>query len=167
MALRPDRVEHLTDLSYFMNETAERGIVVIHDTGGSGAAMDDSSALVKAPAGIATTVSGTNPAGLLLNDVVNLDLTRQHINYAKDEVQKGSKVLLLRRGTVVTDQVSGTPTIGADAYITRLGSISATAIEGVMTVFDGTIPRPITPKVGRFLSTLDADGFAKVEINIT
>ena len=167
MALRPDRVEHLTDLSYFMNETAERGIVVIHDTGGSGAAMDDSSALVKAPAGIGTTVSGTNPAGLLLNDVVNLDLTRQHINYAKDEVQKGSKVLLLRRGTVVTDQISGTPTIGADAYVTRVGTISATAIEGVMTVFDGTIPRPITPKVGRFLSTLDADGFAKVEINIT
>ena len=165
MALRPDRNEHLTDLSYFMNEVAERGIVVIHDTGGSGAAMDDSSALVKTPT--SASVSGTNPAGLLLNDVVNLDLTRQHINYAKDEVQKGSKVLLLRRGTVVTDQISGTPTIGADAYVTRVGTISATAIEGVMTVFDGTIPRPITPKVGRFLSTLDADGFAKVEINIT
>ena len=167
MALRPDRVEHLTDLSYFMNETAERGIVVIHDTGGSGAAMDDSSALVKAPAGIATTVSGTNPAGLLLNDVVNLDLTRQHINYAKDEVQKGSKVLLLRRGTVVTDQVSGTPTIGADAYITRLGSISATAEESTIAVVGGGIAVEVTPKVGKFLSTLDADGYAKVEINIT
>ena len=167
MALRPDRVEHLTDLSYFMNETAERGIVVIHDTGGSGAAMDDSSALVKAPAGIGTTVSGTNPAGLLLNDVVNLDLTRQHINYAKDEVQKGSKVLLLRRGTVVTDQVSGTPTIGADAYITRLGSISATAEESTIAVVGGGIAGEVTPKVGKFLSTLDADGYAKVEINIT
>ena len=167
MALRPDRVEHLTDLSYFMNETAERGIVVIHDTGGSGAAMDDSSALVKAPAGIGTTVSGTNPAGLLLNDVVNLDLTRQHINYAKDEVQKGSKVLLLRRGTVVTDQVSGTPTIGADAYITRLGSISATAEESTIAVVGGGIAVEVTPKVGKFLSTLDADGYAKVEINIT
>ena len=167
MALRPDGVEHLTDLSYFMNETAERGIVVIHDTGGSGAAMDDSSALVKAPAGIGTTVSGTNPAGLLLNDVVNLDLTRQHINYAKDEVQKGSKVLLLRRGTVVTDQVSGTPTIGADAYITRLGSISATAEESTIAVVGGGIAVEVTPKVGKFLSTLDADGYAKVEINIT
>ena len=167
MALRPDRVEHLTDLSYFMNETAERGIVVIHDTGCYGAAMDDSSALVKAPAGIATTVSGTNPAGLLLNDVVNLDLTRQHINYAKDEVQKGGKVLLLRRGTVVTDQVSGTPTIGADAYITRLGSISATAEESTIAVVGGGIAVEVTPKVGKFLSTLDADGYAKVEINIT
>ena len=113
MALRPDRNEHLTDLSFFMNETAERGIIVVHSTGGSGAAMDDSNAKVIAPA---TTVSGKNPAGLLLNDVVNLDLTRQHINFHKDEVQQGNKVLLLRRGTGVTDQISGTPTVGAKAY---------------------------------------------------
>ena len=52
------------------------------------------------------------PVGLLLNDVVNLDLTRQHINYAKDEVQQGSKVLLLRVGTVTTDQISGSITMG-------------------------------------------------------
>ena len=164
MALRPDRNEHLTDLSYFMNETAERGIVVIYDSGGSGAAMDDSSAQVKAPAGVGTTVSGTVPAGLLLNDVVNLDLTRQHINFAKDEVQQGSKVLLLRRGWVVTDQISGTPTIGQDAYLTRVGGISATALEGIVT--DGDVAGPATPKVGRFLSVKDADGFAKVDINI-
>ena len=42
MALKPDRVEHYTDLSFFMNETAERGLIVTHNTGGSGAAMDDS-----------------------------------------------------------------------------------------------------------------------------
>ena len=163
MALRPDRNEHLTDLSYFMNETAERGVDVIHDTGGSGAAMDDSSAKVKKPT--SASVSGTNPAGLLLNDVVSLDLTRQHLNYAKDEVQQGSKVLLLRRGTVVTDQISGTPTIGADAFICSAGTISATAQNGVADLDAGG--KPATPKVGKFLSTKDADGFAKVEINIT
>jgi hypothetical protein len=168
MALRPDRNEHLTDLSYFMNETGERGIVVIHDSGGSGAAMDDSAALVKAPGGASdagTTVSGTIPAGLLLNDVVNLDLTRQHINFAKDEVQKGSKVLILRRGTVVTDQISGTPTIGAVAYLNNLGQISATAIEGLTN--DSVTQVRATPSVGRFLSIKDADGYAKVEIDIS
>ena len=154
MALRPDRNEHLTDLSFFMNETAERGLVVIHDTGGSGAAMDDSSALVKVQGGGGDGVSGTNPAGLLLNDVVNLDLTRQHINYAKDEVQKGSKVLLLRRGTVVTNQISGTPTIGQVANYDTAGALTAGAIA------NGT-------KIGRWLSVKDADGYAKVEINIT
>ena len=154
MALRPDRVEHLTDLSYFMNETAERGIVVIHDTGGSGAAMDDSSALVKAPAGIGTTVSGTNPAGLLLNDVVNLDLTRQHINYAKDEMQKGGKVLLLRVGTVTTDQISGSITLGDAAHFDAAGQLtSATASSASI-------------QIGRWLSKKDADGYAKVAINI-
>lgn len=150
MALKPDRVEHLTDLSYFMNETASRGIVVVHDTGGSGAAMDDSAALVKVPS---AGVSGTKPAGLLLNDVVNLDLTRQHLNYHKNEVQKGGKVLLLRRGTVVTNAVSGTPTVGADAYYNVAGELTATAVAN-------------STKVGRFLSLKDADGYAKVEINI-
>ena len=160
MALRPDRNEHLTDLSFFMNETAERGIVVICDTAGSGAAMDDSNAKVKAPPAVTTTVSGTVPAGLLLNDVVNLDLTRQLINYAKDETQKGGKVLLLRRGTVVTDQISGTPTVGQVAYLDRLGRVTATDQEAPTTGQDGA------PVVGRFLSVKDADGFAKVEINI-
>ena len=151
MALRPDRNEHLTDLSFFMNETAERGIIVVHSTGGSGAAMDDSNAKVIAPA---TTVSGKNPAGLLLNDVVNLDLTRQHINFHKDEVQQGNKVLLLRRGTVVTAQISGTPTVGAKAYFVVGGTISASNQDSVST------------QVGRFLSVKDADGYAKVEINL-
>jgi hypothetical protein len=152
MALRPDRNEHLTDLSFFMNEVAERGIIVVHSTGGSGAAMDDSNAKVIAPA---TTVSGKNPAGLLLNDVVNLDLTRQHINFAKDEMQKGNKVLLLRRGWVVSDQISGTPTVGAKAYFTVDGQISATNQDSLST------------QIGRFLSVKDADGYAKVDINIT
>jgi hypothetical protein len=152
MALRPDRNEHLTDLSFFMNETAERGIVVVHSTGGSGSAMDDANAKVISPV---TTVSGKNPAGLLLNDVVNLDLTRQHINFAKDEMQQGGKVLLLRRGWVVSDQISGTPTVGAKAYFTVGGQISATNQDSLST------------QIGRFLSIKDADGYAKVDINIT
>ena len=152
MALRPDRVEHLTDLSFFMNATAERGILVVHDGGGSGAAMDDSAATVKVP-----TATTDQPAGLLLNDVVNLDLTRQHLNYHQDEVQQGGKVLLLRRGTVVTDQISGTPVIGEQAHfaIGANGGYLTTASEDNRS-----------DQVGRWLSTKDPDGYAKVEINI-
>jgi len=151
MALKGDRVEHFTDLSFFMSaSTAEKGLIVVHDAGGSGSAMDDSSALVKLPT---AGVSGTNPAGLLLNDVVNYDLTKQAVSSAKDEVQIGGKVLLLRRGVVVTDQVSGTPTIGADAYYNVAGEVTATAVAN-------------STKVGRFLSTKDADGYAKLDINV-
>ena len=146
MALKPDRVEHLTDLSFFMDETATRGQIVTHSSDGSGASMDDANAKVI----VATGVSD-NPAGLLLNDVVDIDLTRQHINFAKDEVQKGGKVLLLRRGTVVTDNVAGTPAAGAKAYFTADAKITTVA---------GSV------QIGRFLSAKDADDYAKVEINI-
>ena len=76
MALKKDRYELDTDISFFMNETAERGVVVSVSTAGSGAAMDSSVAV----ATVAAEASGAYPLGVLLNDVVNLDLTRQHIN---------------------------------------------------------------------------------------
>ena len=147
MALRPDRNEHLTDLSFFMNETAERGVIVTAATQGSGAAMDDSAAAVQVANAIIE-----KPVGLLLNDVVNLDLTRQHINYAKDEVQQGGKVLLLRVGTVTTDQISGSITMGAAAHFMSDGTLATGSTASI--------------QVGRFLSKKDADGFAKVAINI-
>ena len=92
-----------------------------------------------------------------MNDVVNIDLTRQHINYNKDEVQQGGKVLLLRRGTVVTDKISGTPVIGEQVHfaIGAKGGFLTTASE------DST-----SDQVGRWLSTKDSDGYAKCEINI-
>ena len=152
MALRPDRNELQTDLSFFMNETAERGLVVVHSSQGSGAAMDDSSAVVAIPT--QATLAASHPAGLLLNDVVDLDLTRQHINFAKDEMQKGGKELLIRRGFVVTDQISGSITLGELAYFHVNGQLtSATAYSG-------------STAIGRWLSKKDADGFAKVDINI-
>ena len=151
MALRPDRNELQTDLSFFMNETAERGIVVVHTGQGSGAAMDDAAATVAIPAG---TDLGRHPAGLLLNDVVNLDLTRQHINFAKDEVQQGGKVLLLRRGFVVTNMISGSISLGEQAYFHVNGELTSSSVYSGSTA------------VGRWLSKKDADGFAKVDINI-
>ena len=139
------------DISYFMNATGERGGIVLHSTGGSGAAMDDDDAVVAYPTG--QSVSGTSPAGLLLNDVVNYDLTTRHINFHKDETQVGGKVTLLRHGVVVTNWVSGSPTIGQKAYYLSDGRLTGTdPTNGV--------------QVGRFLSTKDADGYAKVEINI-
>ena len=113
MALKADRHELDVDISYFMNETAERGQIVVLSTVGSGAAMDQAGALVTVAAATTTNI----PVGVLLNDVVNLDLTRQHINWHKDEVQKGGKVSLLKKGYIVTDMIAGTPTAGALAFL--------------------------------------------------
>jgi antitoxin (DNA-binding transcriptional repressor) of toxin-antitoxin stability system len=149
MALKGDRYEMDTDISFFMNETATRGCVVSVSTAGSGAAMDSSVAL----ATVKTNASGAYPLGVLLNDMVNLDLTRQHLNQYKDEVQQGGKVTILRKGWVVTNNIAGTPAGGQDAYLAGTGNISATQAAGAL-------------KVGQFLSSKDADGYAKVSINI-
>ena len=155
MALKPDRVEHLTDISFFKNDAvAERGGIVVHSTGGSGAAMDDALAQV-----VDVSALTDEPAGLLLNDVVNLDLTRQHYNMHKDEIQLGGKVTLLRRGTVVTDQISGTPVVGEQAYFALDGTLVTSSEAAAMT---GAGANP----VGRFLGVADSDGYCKIEINI-
>ena len=149
MSLKGDRNELDTDISFFMNETATRGLVVSVSTAGSGAAMDNGVAL----ATVKANPSGAYPLGILLNDMVNLDLTRQHLNQHKDEVQKGGKITILRRGFVVTDAISGTPSGGQDAYLAGTGLISATQAAGAL-------------KIGQFLSSKDADGFAKVAVNL-
>lgn len=154
MALKSDRVEAYTDISYFCNDaTASRGGIMVHATGvyqASGVAMDDSLAVVT----YAADQSGRKPAGLLLNDVVSLDLTRQHINWHRDEVQTGSKVTLLRQGQVTTNMLDNvTPAPGDDAYFGANGNLTNVSTNSV--------------KVGRFLSKKDADGYIKVDINIT
>lgn len=147
MALKPDRVELLTDISFFMNTTAVRGGVASVSSGGSGVAMDDANAVVAYVA----SAGSAKPVGVLLNDVVDLDLTRQHINWHKDEVQKGGKVTLLQVGQVTSNWIDGTPAAGDPAYVGASGYISTSGAGA---------------QVGKFLSAKDSDGYAKVAINI-
>lgn len=152
MALKPDRIELLTDISFFMNSTAERGGVVsaVTSTSGVGVSMDDANAAVS----YASVASGARPVGILLNDVVDIDLTRQHINWYRDEIQKGGKVTILRNGQVTTNMlVAGTtPSAGADAYVGASGLIGTSSTNAV--------------KIGQFLSAKDSDGYAKVSVNL-
>ena len=149
MALKSDRYELQTDISFFYNAAATtRGCVVCHGgTAGTGAAMDQGANLC-----VKSDSSSANPLGVLLNDVVNKDLTRTHLNQYKDEVQKGGKVTILRKGYVVTYNVTGTPAAGDVAY-----QCETTA---------GNVATSGTNVVGAFLSAEDADGYAKVEVNL-
>ena len=158
MALKSDRSVLDTDISFFMNEAATRGGIASVSTGGSGAAMDQGEALVT----YAALPSGAVPVGLLLNDMVNIDLTRQHLNQHKDEVQKGGKVTLLRKGYVVTSNLEGTsPSAGDPAYVAHSGNLATSDLSNDDTDADGS-----TRLVGRFLSGVDQDGYAKVYIDL-
>lgn len=155
MALKADRYEFQTDISFFYNEgTATRGGVVIHGgTAGSGASMDQGVNLVK----YAAASGGSVPVGILLNDVVNKDLTRTHLNQYKDEVQKGGKVTVLRKGYVVTNNITGSPAAGSPAYACH---VTAGNLRGDSPGSSGNLV------VGRFLTSKDEDGYAKVEVNL-
>ena len=158
MALKSDRSTLQTDISFFMNEVATRGGVATQSTAGSGASMDNGKALVT----YAADPSGKVPVGLLLNDMVNIDLTRQHLNQHKDEVQKGGKVTILRKGYVVTNAIEGTsPSAGSPAFLAHSGNLSITDLANDQDDTDGS-----TRLVGRFLSTEDEDGYAKVYIDL-
>ena len=138
------------EISYFMDQVAERGGVVVQKTAGSGAALDQQAAEAEYKA----DPTGTYPVGLLLDDMVNKDLTRTHLNFQKSEQQKGSKVALLRDGWVVTNMLEGTgvvPTAGQRAYVGNSGLLTATQNGGKLVV-------------GRFDSIRDEDGYVKVYI---
>ena len=159
MALKLDRYEESTDISFFYNEgTATRGGVVVLDAaalaGASGAALDQGENLVKYDTVTPTSV----PVGVLLNDVVNKDLTRTHLNQYKDEVQKGGKVTVLTRGWVVTNMVDGTPGPGDLAY--------ASETEGLIATVAADAQASGNLAIGRFMSAKDADGYAKVYVNL-
>ncbi len=159
MALKGDRLLAITEISYFMDQVAERGGVAVLKTAGSGAALDQQAAEVEYD--VTGTPSGQYPVGLLLDDMVNKDLTRTHLNFQKSEQQKGSKVALLRDGWVVTNMfyaptgVLHVPTGGAKCYL---------GASGLLTKYQGANLE--NPAVGRFESGLDEDGYAKVYIKL-
>lgn len=152
MALKPDRRYVEDDISYFMDEVAERGGFVTISTGGSGAALDQGVNV----ATYAASQSGKVVIGCLMQDVVNKDLTQTHLNFYKDEVQKGGKVQIWVAGEVVTDMIypGQTPAAGGVAYL---------GPSGLLMTSNSSDTRPT---VGRFASSKDADGYVKVRFNL-
>lgn len=150
MALRPDRQIEVDDISYFMDTTGEAGGILTATTYASGVGLDNASNVVAYHA----TGSGQVPVGVLMNDVVNKDLTKTHLNYYKNEVQVGDKVCIGRDGWVVTNKVLGTPTAGTVAYVGASGN------------FSGTQTNIAWAAVGRFMTSKDSDGYAKVYVKL-
>ena len=158
MALKADRHEQTTDISFFYTAgTATRGGVVVLDAAlASGAAMDQGVNQVRYSQATATSV----PVGILLNDVVDKDLTRTHLNFYKDEAQKGGKVTVMTEGWVVTNNIDNvTITPGQVAYASATTAGNLTNVAATATA-SGNLA------VGRFMSAKDTDGYAKVWVNL-
>lgn len=152
MALKPDRREIDSEISFFMNHTAERGGVVSLVTTGSGGAMDNAAAAV----GYSATSSGKVPVGYLTSDMVDVDLSLYHLNRYKDQVQKGGKVKLITVGVVNTNMIKSGDTLAAGdrAYLDTDGRVTKTNTGAIAS-----------PHVGTVLSHKDQDGYAKISFN--
>lgn len=182
MALKPDRNELDVDISYFwatgIGYGSERGgwVSATGSTAASGSAMDQAVNQVW----YNLSATGHRPLGLLLNDVVNVDLTRQILNPYKSEVQVGDKITVLKKGYVVTNRF--VTTIGPTTVAITPGAVAYTGPSGFLTtVASGTLhvlqsDNALTKTmlnspsgsyvVGKFLSAADEDGYAKVYIDL-
>ena len=173
MALKPDRNIVDEDISFFAATGwaygSNRGGIVVPTgntaSGPSGAAMDQSQNQVWYSL-VPIFASGSRPLGVLMNDVVNIDLTRQTLNPYKSEAQVGDKVLIAKKGYVVTNLVYPTSSIsvGGKAYLGPSGYISPNS--GVLVGTWGAANSALAPEVGKFLSLPDEDGYCKVYIDL-
>jgi hypothetical protein len=153
MALKPDREELTQDISFYMNEVAERGGIAVLLTVGSGGGWKTVMGETKNVVTYAANPSGKQPAGILLNDMVVLNAAigmTQRFGQ-RDEMPVGGKCTLLRRGWVVTNKISGTPVGGEPAFAGPSGLISPTNGGGA-------------PQIGQFLGSKDEDGYARVSV---
>jgi hypothetical protein len=191
MALKPDRNELDVDISYFwatgIGYGGERGgwvsatgVNAAASNVASGAAMDQAANQVW----YGLPCTGVRPIGVLLNDVVNIDLTRQILNPYKSEVQVGDKVTLLKKGYVVTNRI--VESIGAVVVRITPGAPAFTGPSGFITSVASGTPHMLQPTgatqdwvsrgmlnsasgsyvVGKFLSRPDEDGYAKVYVDL-
>lgn len=156
MALKPDRNILETDISLVCNDVHSKGAVLVYGTAASGVGIE-----TPGIASLVSNPSGYKVAGLSLANFVDIDQTRYHRNFHKDEQVIGEKAPLLRKGYVVTDMIvasPGTINAGANAYLSTDGKLTATV--------SATGGEVATPKVGTFASKKDENGYAKVYIEL-
>lgn len=151
--LKPDRLHdpYGDVIDYYVNTVCERGGIASVVTYGSGGSPGQAQNVVA----YAANPSGAVPVGILLQDFVTYDTNRQHENFYKAGFQNlvGRKGVLNNRGQWTTNMIpSGVyPSGNQAAYLAASGLISNAQASGA-------------PRVGTWMTTMDADGYAKVHL---
>ena len=156
MALKGDRNIVATEVGYFMSEVASQGVIVAIGTAGSGVGLDDNDSV----ATVSASASGAKPLGVLLTEVVDIDLSRLNPNVYKDQVALGGKVSIVNQGWVVTNEITGTPTAGQMAVLGASGTVAGVSLGA------STWDAAVQPRVGTFKTSKDQNGYARVYIDL-
>ena len=135
-----ERFENDIDIRWFVTETTQRGTVM-------GASKKDNLAVPYHKG------TGDAPLGVLLNDVVNMDLSRQRLNAYSGEVQQGGKVQILRRGQIMVKMAKSLRMpYGQPIYVDRKNGSMTWKKNG--------------PRIGTLARNQDSDGWCSVSIEI-
>lgn len=180
MALKGDRAVYITNIGCVAPSGVEAGQVLVYqspqDSGHAvGQGLNQQSPQAVPIAGTGNPASGTRIIGMSLTDVENIysyalsadgspasGLTagigdplkiRVHRNYQKTTQVVGENVAILTDGFVWTNRVNGTPAAGDPAYLGPLSNLQNTQVNSL-------------PQVGKFDTSLDTDGYAKVTVKI-
>jgi len=154
MAIKGQRDTQATEIGFYLNEAAAQGAVVSLSTASSGSTLDATTNLGT----ISASSSGQKPIGVLLTETVDIDPTRQPVNWHKDQALKGDKVNLQTKGWLVTNLVVSA-TAGQAAVLASSGYVmDQPAI--------ATWNRALNPLVGKFLSTVDEGGYARLSVDL-
>jgi len=147
MALGPNRQVFQTTIDYAVNAAAVRGGILSYSTTAGEAEYD-------------VDGSGALPIGILLDDVEDLNFDRHPEYLQRNVVDIGSVVGIANEGVFDTDAVvaGNTPAQGNPAYLHPGGEVSTVQLD------DGL--GSVSPRVGTFRSSLDANGFVRLLVDL-
>jgi hypothetical protein len=148
MALAPGRQVAATNIDFALNAVQECGVIV---------SIIPGTTAVGEVAVTSPTGANVQPIGILLDDVEDMNYDRHGEYLQRNVVDVGSIVSLADEGEFWTDRVTGTPAAGDQAYLNVNGTVSPTQLTDGITA---------APQVGIFLSALNANGFAKIRLDI-
>jgi hypothetical protein len=154
--LLPERNFHpsSSDISFYCYTPCKDGTIVCVRSWPTGSLWDDPNAEVGPPQG---TLADTIPAGLIMQEVIEYDNTRMSMDMSDFEVvMVGSKVAVYKDGycntrCLASDAASAVSIAGKPAYYDE---------NGYFTLANDS------PCVGTFQSEKDANGYARVYIDI-
>jgi hypothetical protein len=157
MALREWRRVEATTIEYIVNTAHERG-GVLSATSGQIAAYDTS-----------VTPSSIVPIGILLEDIEAQNYMTHPQRYQRNVSDLGSKVGILTKGELETDMLEPAAEAhidaGQKAYLTESGYLTIEALAPGVVDSNSDIGTSGV-YIGRFISTVDSEGFARVRIDL-
>ena len=157
MALRPDR--HIPhdgwEIRFTCPIVAQEGQILVYSTpqaSGAGTAND------RAVATVVANPSGAVPVGVLMTEVEDIDQSKFHRNWHKTTQVINEPVPIAKKGWITTNNIHGTPTVGATAYLGSSGAFAVTP-----SAAGGLVANPI---MGEFETKLDEEGYASIRIEL-